>query len=378
MLTQVRVGGEATPRRSPLTKSNWERPRLVVTMQVFRIFGTLSGYGSSQGNRGDSHPHRYRLGYAMRKSLKLLTVGLVLVTASAAGCSSTTSGPAGAIQDDIASAPAESASSAASTGPAPSPDPVTPTGGPTEAPASSVASPTNSPSASVSPAGPASLGKAPPVPANNGVCDGGLAYTCGGTGPGTGTVFYASKTPFPCGAGMASSCNYLEVAQNGWNGQLYSCISRCGGATDMTSDWGPNFKGNTNKDGNGYYSCSYKKNSGPNNEGVVIGSGFANTSAMISACNPGGDPGSAPAAVHARGYTGGGQTTWSLPSKDELNALFFYGNRNAIGGFASNYYWSSSQNPSEKYEYEWYQNFSDGRQYSNGNDQFGARPVNAF
>ena len=97
---------------------------------------------------------------------------------------------------------------------------------------------------------------------------------------------------------------------------------------------------------------------------------------MISACLPGGDPGSAPAAAHARGYTGGGQATWSLPSKDELNALFFYGNRNAIGGFASDSYWSSSRNLSENYE--WYQNFSDGRQYNNSSEQLGARPVNAF
>ena len=40
-------------------------------------------------------------GTAMRARLKLLTVGLVLVTAAVAGCSSTTAGPDGAIQDDV-------------------------------------------------------------------------------------------------------------------------------------------------------------------------------------------------------------------------------------------------------------------------------------
>ena len=37
----------------------------------------------------------------MRTRMKLLTVGLVLVTAAVAGCSSTTAGPDGAIQDDV-------------------------------------------------------------------------------------------------------------------------------------------------------------------------------------------------------------------------------------------------------------------------------------
>ena len=80
----------------------------------------------------------------MRTRLKLLTVGVVLVTATAAGCSST-AGSLGAVQDDAKETPASSAaavSPAASTAPAPSPDPVTPTSGPTEAPTSPVASPT--------------------------------------------------------------------------------------------------------------------------------------------------------------------------------------------------------------------------------------------
>ncbi|CAB4880073.1 MAG: hypothetical protein F2793_06160 [Actinobacteria bacterium] len=51
----------------------------------------------------------------MRTRLKLLTIGLVLVTASAAGCSSTTAGSAGAAQDDVSSsAPASAATDASS------------------------------------------------------------------------------------------------------------------------------------------------------------------------------------------------------------------------------------------------------------------------
>jgi hypothetical protein len=47
------------------------------------------------------------------------------------------------------------------------------------------------------------------------------------------------------------------------------------------------------------------------------------------------------AAGLARAYTGGGYADWYLPSKDELNKLYL--NRTAIGGFANDSYWSSTE-----------------------------------
>lgn len=35
-------------------------------------------------------------------------------------------------------------------------------------------------------------------------------------------------------------------------------------------------------------------------------------------------------------------TDWSLPSRDERQALYFYADRDAIGGVMSSRYWSSS------------------------------------
>lgn len=125
-------------------------------MQLFNSYvfpGTIPRYRRSKRYRDESHPHRYRLGNAMRVRLKLLTVGLVLVTASLAGCSSTTAGPAGAIQNDAmtaasagpSSSPASSGAAVASADPAASPTATSP------APASPVATPTDAPAASASP-----------------------------------------------------------------------------------------------------------------------------------------------------------------------------------------------------------------------------------
>jgi hypothetical protein len=48
---------------------------------------------------------------------------------------------------------------------------------------------------------------------------------------------------------------------------------------------------------------------------------------------------------------------WRLPTKDELNAM--YNNQLSIGGFAINYYWSSTEND---FNYAWLQNFLFGSQ----------------
>ena len=49
---------------------------------------------------------------------------------------------------------------------------------------------------------------------------------------------------------------------------------------------------------------------------------------------------------------------WRLPTKDELNIL--YENKDKIGGFASGYYWSSTE---FDYYNAWVQNFANGYQY---------------
>ena len=48
---------------------------------------------------------------------------------------------------------------------------------------------------------------------------------------------------------------------------------------------------------------------------------------------------------------------WRLPTKDELDLL--YENKEKIGGFASNYYWSSTE---DNFNVAWGQNFVNGDQ----------------
>jgi hypothetical protein len=98
--------------------------------------------------------------------------------------------------------------------------------------------------------------------------------------------------------------------------------------------------------------------------GTAIGTGTANTNAIITQNGPGM---TGYAAGLARSYNGGGYSDWYLPSRDELNQL--YNNRLAInatavanGGTAfaaAPYYWSSSEG--DFYD-AWQQMFGNGSQ----------------
>jgi hypothetical protein len=101
---------------------------------------------------------------------------------------------------------------------------------------------------------------------------------------------------------------------------------------------------------------------------TVVGIGAQNTAAILAQCGTG------TAADMAGAYTLNGYDDWFLPSKDELNLL--YGQRAVVGGFANDYYWSSSQYNSI---HAWTQFFSNGNQYNDGkNNLFRVRAVRAF
>lgn len=69
-----------------------------------------------------------------------------------------------------------------------------------------------------------------------------------------------------------------------------------------------------------------------------------------------------------------GYSDWFLPSREELNKLYFQ--QSVVGGFAENYYWSSSE---QSADLAWNQNFfvSDQYKYYKKNVSQ-VRPIRAF
>ena len=106
--------------------------------------------------------------------------------------------------------------------------------------------------------------------------------------------------------------------------------------------------------------------------GIAIGTGSANTTAMVAACASG-------AGNSARAYNGGGFSDWFLPSKDELNAMDLYGAVPTAYGFAGERYWSSSQLEDIFPFFAWFQDFRD---LPSGNTNkfttLRVRPIRAF
>jgi hypothetical protein len=104
--------------------------------------------------------------------------------------------------------------------------------------------------------------------------------------------------------------------------------------------------------------------------GTAIGTGQANTTAIVTKQGAG-----SYAAQLCDDLIVDVYNDWFLPSKDELDKL--YSNKDAIDGFADEYYWSSSEYHAN---FAWIQDFDDGFQYFNyyRHNAFNVRAVRAF
>jgi len=87
---------------------------------------------------------------------------------------------------------------------------------------------------------------------------------------------------------------------------------------------------------------------------TAIGTGNANTNTIVANQGAG-----SYAAILCADLVLGGYSDWYLPSKDELNKLYL--NKSVVGGFANNYYWSSSERSDGNAA--WSQHFDIGNQY---------------
>jgi len=166
----------------------------------------------------------------------------------------------------------------------------------------------------------------------------------GDFGPGGGVVFYVLDPS------VKSRWHYLEASPENWND----------GESDPKSLWCNNDKTFVKSSLTGNTPAKTVTSS-------LVGSGAKNTQSILATCSNG-------AANVSAAYRGGGFNTWYLPSKEEL--INMYKNRDAIGGFESGAYWSSTEAAA---------NYSEAQSFINGTQLFThkccpryVRPIRAF
>ena len=199
-------------------------------------------------------------------------------------------------------------------------------------------------------------------------CADGGACSVGDLGPGGGIVFYVSAGFTSTGSTCNTACKYLEAAPtsgtNGW--------------TDASYAW----SGNTNV--------------AISTLGTAIGTGYANTLAIVQ--QEGGGNAAEKAGTKSRAYRGPKNLTdWFLPSKDELNQMCKWASGVAwvsdatvctggaintgsgASGFAARYYWSSSEFDAG---WAWAQEFANANGVqgfsTKGPGGFYVRPIRVF
>jgi hypothetical protein len=102
---------------------------------------------------------------------------------------------------------------------------------------------------------------------------------------------------------------------------------------------------------------------------LAIGKGKANTLAIVNGCGEAGI-----AARICDNLVLNGYSDWFLPSSNELNQMF--SEKEVIGGFVTDYYWSSSELNSS---FAWCQYFGDGSQaFGSKTNHYYVRAIRAF
>lgn len=139
------------------------------------------------------------------------------------------------------------------------------------------------------------------------------AYAIGDTGPAGGLIFYIDEI-------NRYDWTYLEAAPNTWNG----------GTADPQAPWQA-----TSTASNQFEEI------GSDAQGISIGTGKTNTTAIANWLTTKGQTGHAAQIVDNLVFNG--YDDWFLPSHDELNAMYTNLHDQGVGGFLSTYYWSSSE-----------------------------------
>jgi hypothetical protein len=187
-----------------------------------------------------------------------------------------------------------------------------------------------------------------------------------GAGPGGGTIFYYSATPFTCGVARNKLCNYLEVAPDGWNGGVDPLLHGC-----------------------------YGSGAGSGEGSFIFGEGAYNSVRLETGCTDrfslGYDLNQTADRVVKR-YSNAGYSDWFIPSKPELNELCKFARGQATGntsvactsagslasGFRAAPYFSSSTTENMKYRWDiWFNSATETYLHGYDNQQ-AVRPIRAF
>lgn len=105
--------------------------------------------------------------------------------------------------------------------------------------------------------------------------------------------------------------------------------------------------------------------------GTAVGTGRANTEAIIAAQGEGAYP-----AMLCKKLLINGYSDWFLPSKDELDLMYKNLKKSGLGGIKGSWLWSSSQHNAFN---AWKQGFADGSQANHSKGSVGGvRAVRAF
>ena len=149
-----------------------------------------------------------------------------------------------------------------------------------------------------------------------------------------------------------SSVPSISIGQNYYGGKIAYILAPGDPGYDPNTPHGLVAATEDQSNGIRWYNGSYTTTGAT---GTAIGTGLSNTNTIITSQ---GATSTSYAAGLARAHTGGGYTDWYLPSKDELAKLYAM-KVLGFGGFADNFYWSSTEY--DNY-YAWLQNFFNGNQ----------------
>ena len=209
---------------------------------------------------------------------------------------------------------------------------------------------------------------------------GSAKYIVGGAGPAGGIIFYDKGE-------YSDGWRYLEAAP--------ADLRVVAGTptvdkSDPWYDFGDEFfvfgYYRKSSDGNNLYVNGTDKYNEKDCTGTAIGTEKKNTELLVKAMGSsayswptGSDKTDAYAAKLCSDLVYNGFDDWFLPSKEELNLMYVNLRKAGLGGFANDYYWSSSESSSYAYD-AWGQYFESGRQgYGSGRGcNYRVRAVRAF